>query len=310
MKAIVTGGAGFIGSHIVRRLLSEGHEVIVIDNFHTGDIRNISDIKHRVKLVKGDSSRISKLGAADLVFHEGIPSSTPMYRDNPSLVAKALNDFIAVAEYCRTKNIRLVFASTSSIYNGYNPPHREDMTPFAKDLYTEARYPMERISEVYRQMFGFSYAALRYFSVYGDREESKKNFANLISQTIWKGLRDKSMKVYGDGSQRRDFTNIDDIVEANIIAASSKADGVFNVGTGKSYSINEMFPLVEKTLGKEIKREYIRNPLKNYVDVVEADTSKSASALGFKANVGIEDGIGRAVKYYRSLNLKYIPDIE
>lgn len=307
MKVIVTGGAGFIGSHIVKRLVSEGHEVTVIDNFNTGNLDNLREQKHKFKLIKGDSSEIRKLKQVDVVFHDGIYSSTPIYRADPSLIGKAINDFVTVIEFCRKNNSRLVFASSSSIYNGYAPPHREDMVPFIKDFYTEARYPMERLSDLYKQMYGLSYAALRYFSVYGEGEESKKGYANMVSQTIWKGILNKPLKIYGDGSQRRDLINVADVVEANMICGSNHIDGVFNIGNGKSYSFKEIIDLVGQRLGKEIQVEHVPNPLKNYVDIVEADTTKMRKLLNFNPKVELNDGVDKAIGYYKAL--KNVPDI-
>ncbi len=308
MKAIVTGGAGFIGSHIAGRLMNDGNDVTVIDNFHTGNIANLKRYKKKFKLIKGDASRISKLPPAETVFHAGIYSSTPMYRADPTLVGKAISDFMAVLEYTRKNSARLVFASTSSIYNGYPPPHKEEMTPYVKDFYTEARYPMERLADLYNQMFGVSYIGLRYFSVYGDGEESKKEFANMVSQIIWKGLLDKPIRIYGDGSQKRDLVNVDDVVDANMLCAKNRIDGIFNIGNGKSYSFNEMISMVGKHLGKEIKVDKVPNPLKNYVDIVEADTTKMKSTLGFAPKVTLDDGVGRAIEYYKAL--KKVPNIQ
>ncbi len=279
MKAIVTGGAGFIGSHIAERLLKEGYSVSVIDSLNTGNKNNLKAISSKIKFIKGNSSQISKLGKADIVFHEGIYSSTPMYRKDNTLVGKAISEFIAVLNYCVKNKCKLVFASSSSIYNGYPPPHKEDMLPKVKDFYTEARYPMERLAELFRQMYGLEYCGLRYFSVYGDREESKKEFANMVSQIIWKGLLDKELVIYGDGTQRRDLINIADVVSANMLAAKSEENGIFNVGTGVSYSFNEIIEKVENAMGKKIKVKNIENPLKNYVEVVHADTGKSRDSL-------------------------------
>ncbi len=307
MKAIVTGGAGFIGSHIAEKLSDSGYSLTIIDNMHSGDIHNLGRIKGKYELVKGDSYVIQNQEKADAVFHEGIYSSTPMYRKDPSLVGKAITDFIAVLEYCRKNDVKLVFASTSSIYNGYEPPHRETMTPKVKDFYTEARYPMERLADLYSQMYGLKYCALRYFSVYGDGEESKKTYANMVSQIIWKGILDKELIIYGDGSQRRDLVNVADVTEANIMAHNKDVTGVFNIGGGKSHTFNQIIELVGQKLGKDIKVKYTENPLKNYVEVVEADTEKMKKILGFTPVVSIDEGINRAIAYYRRLDS--VPDI-
>jgi UDP-glucose 4-epimerase len=307
MKAIVTGGAGFIGSHIAEKLVNEGYSVSVIDSLNTGDKSNLKAISNKIKFLKENSSQISKLGKVDIVFHEGIYSSTPMYRKDNTLVGKAISEFIAILNYCVKNKCKLVFASSSSIYNGYPPPHNEEMIPKVKDFYTEARYSMERLADLFNQMYGLEYCGLRYFSVYGDREESKKAFANMVSQIIWKGLLNKELVIYGDGTQKRDLTNIADVVSANLLAAKSKESGIFNVGTGVSYSFNEIIKMVENAMGKKIKRKNIENPLKNYVDIVHADTKKSMKKLGFSAKIKPEEGINAALDYYKKL--KKVPDI-
>lgn len=307
MKAIVTGGAGFIGSHIVERLLQEGYSVSVIDNLSTGDKKNLKNIENKIKFLKGNSSEISKLEKSDIVFHTGIYSSTPIYRKDNTLVGKAISEFIDVLNYCIKNESKLVFASSSSIYNGYPPPHNEEVIPKVKDFYTEARYPMERLADLFRQMYGLEYCGLRYFSVYGDREESKKTFANMVSQIIWKGMLDKEVMIYGKGTQRRDLVNISDVVSANLIASKSKENGIFNVGTGISYSFNEIIEKVGGIMGKRIKTKNIENPLKNYVDIVQADTKKSKEKLGFFTKINADEGIKAALDYYKTL--KKVPDI-
>lgn len=307
MKAIVTGGAGFVGSHIAEELLKENYSVSVIDNLSTGDKKNIKHIENKIDFLKENSSKISKLGKADVVFHEGIYSSSPVYRKDNTLVGKAISEFIDILNYCVKNKCKLVFASSSSIYNGYPPPHNEVAIPKVKDFYTEARYSMERLADLFRQMYGLEYCGLRYFSVYGDREESKKTFANMVSQIIWKGMLDKEVIVYGDGTQKRDLVNISDVVSANLIASKSRENGIFNVGTGTSYSFNEIIEKVGNAMGKKIKTKNIENPLKNYVDIVHADTQKSREKLGFSAMVGADEGIKRALNYYKTL--KKLPDI-
>jgi len=307
MNVIVTGGAGFIGSHIAEELVNKGFSVTVVDNLNTGDKKNLRNIKDKIKFIKADASKVENLPHADVVFHEGIYSSTPLYRNDPKLVGKAISDFISVLQYCVKNKAKLVFASSSSIYNGYEPPHKEDMFPKVKDFYTEARYSMERLADLFNQMYGLKYVGWRYFSIYGDREESKKGFANMVSQMIWKGMLDKEIVIYGDGSQRRDLVNIEDVVYANMLAMEKDVTGIFNIGNGKSYTFNDLIKIIGNIMGKQIKTRYIPNPLKNYVEVVEADTTKSKEILGFMPKISLEEGINKAFGYYSKL--KKIPDI-
>jgi len=298
---IVTGGAGFIGSNIARKLVQKGDEVSVIDNMHTGSPENLEGAGIR-KLYKENAGNIGNIGIGevDYVFHEGIYSSTPMYKNDRRLIGKAISEFIELMEFARAKEIGVTFASTSSLYNGLTPPHREDVPPLVKDFYAEARYPMERIGKLYSDMYGVKVIALRYFSVYGPYEKSKGEYANLITQFMLGMAKGESPVIYGNGNQRRDFTNVDDIAKANIMSMEKKGlkSGCFNVGTGKNHSLNEMVGMLNKSMKKNMAPKYVENKVFNYVDETLADTSLCREKLGFEAEIGLETGIDRLVKFY------------
>ncbi len=301
MKIVVTGAAGFIGSNIVEELVRNGNEITAVDNLHTGSEENLKKVNEKIKFVKSDSGEFFKNCEEryDAICHQGIYSSSPMYKENPHLTSKIVDEFISLLEYCRKKDIeKVVYASTSSIYNGHNPPHTEEMTPFIKDYYTEGRYSMERIGELYNQMYGINVVALRYLSVYGPHEKSKGKYANLISQFLWSMLKDEAPVVYGDGLQRRDFTYVKDVVDTNILGLEKDISGIFNVGTGVSTTINEMIEIVNNKLGKQIETKYVENPIKNYVQITKAETTKSKEELGFEAKISLEEGIGKLIEYY------------
>ncbi len=298
MKILVTGGLGFIGSNIVKRLVLDGHEITILDNKNTGNEKNVENLRGKIRVVIGRGKEISKMKEKfDVIFHEGVYSSTPMYRKDPYLTAEVIEDFIAILEYAKENKTRLVWASSSSVYNGVKPPQKEDATILVTDFYTEARLAMERLAELYHKLYGVKSIALRYFSVYGPHEESKGQYANLISQFLWAAQKGEAPVVYGDGSQTRDFTYVDDVVEANMLAMKSNIEfGIFNVGGGKSVTINEMINVLGKVLGKEIKPRYVENPIKNYVEYTLAETSKAQKIIGFKAKVSLEEGIKKLVE--------------
>ena len=177
-------------------------------------------------------------------------------------------------------------------------PYSEDLLPNVTDFYTEARYYVERLAELYSKLHGLDATGIRLFSVYGKREENKKQYANLVTQFIW-ALRDNDPAViYGDGSQTRDFTNVSDVVSAAILASSYKGYGIFNVGTGKSYSLNDTVAKINKLSGKELKVQYIPNKINNYVAHTLADTRKSKEKLGFEAKVNVDEGIKELLAHY------------
>ncbi|MEM0298861.1 MAG: NAD-dependent epimerase/dehydratase family protein [Thermoplasmata archaeon] len=301
-KYLVTGGAGFIGSNLVRSLIREGHEIIVVDSLHTGNEKLISDLDVKSYFMRVDEFfKKGEWKEIDGIFHLGKPSASPIYKENREKLVESLNGTVSVLEMAKELNVKLVTASSSSLYNGLEPPHREDMVIKPTDFYTEARLYEERLAKIYQDLYGVQWCAMRFFSVYGPREEYKKNYANLISQFIWAYMKNERPVIYGNGSQKRDFIFVNDVVNALMLAMKSKTNGIFNVGTGKSYSLNDIISILKNKMGTNIEPKYIENPVKNYVMLTQADTSKSEKVLGFKANEKLEDGIEKTIKYYSEL---------
>ena len=299
MSILVTGGAGFIGSNLVEALLADGQEVVVLDNMHTGSPANLEGLQGSLKLIRASCNDLPGLDLhPEKIYHLGIPSSSPMYKANPLLVGEAINGFISVLELARRSGARLVYASSSSLYSGLLPPHREDMTIAVTDYYTEARLAMERLAELYHRLYAVPSSGMRFFSVYGPREESKKQYANMVSQFLWQMRRGEEPVIYGDGGQTRDFTHVYDVVRALRLAMASDYQGVLNVGTGRAHSFNEVIGMINAQLGTDIKQKYIENPIKNYVRDTLADTSKCREVLGFQARISLEEGIERLVAGY------------
>lgn len=294
-EIIVTGGAGFIGSNLVE-YLAQNNKVHVIDNMHTGSKENLKGAMstNNVQLIEDDAKNIAKHGIdADVIFHLGMYSASPMYRQNPMLVSEVVAGMTGVLEYAKANDAKLVFASTSSIYNGIVPPHNENILPKVTDFYTEARIACERLSELYVKLYGVNVAAMRFFSVYGKHEEAKKQYANLVSQFLWAMKSGERPVIYGDGMQRRDFVFAGDVVDALIAATNIKGFEVFNVGTGKNYSLNELVDMLNAELGTDIEPEYVKMPVNNYVMETLADTKKAKEKLGFSAKTSLEEGIKR-----------------
>ncbi|MDE1828394.1 MAG: NAD-dependent epimerase/dehydratase family protein [Candidatus Micrarchaeota archaeon] len=298
LNVVVTGGAGFIGSNLAERLSKENN-VTIIDTLHSGSLENLEAIKDKVTFIKARAGEIEKFAKApDLIFHLGMYSSTPMYREDNMRVAEVVEDSVRLFRYAADKKVKVVFASSSSIYNGHKMPYREESFPFVTDFYTEARYFAERIAELYHNMEGLDAIGLRLFAVYGPHERAKKTFANLVSQFMWSLLEDKPPIVYGDGTQTRDFTYVDDIVDAFLLATRQSGYDVFNAGTSKNYTMNELVSKLNAAMGKNIAPKYIETPIKNYVTGTLADTTKSERVLGFKAKVTLDEGIERLLGYY------------
>lgn len=300
---LVTGGAGFIGSNLTERLVNEGHRVIVIDNLSTGNIKNLRAVKNKIKFIKSPVAKVLKNKAIkdlDGIYHYGIPSSTPLYRENPYFVGEAINEFIAILELAKREKCKMVYASSSSVYNGNPTPFVETMPVLVKDLYTEARYAMERLAKLYFDWYKVNVIGIRFFSVYGPHEEAKKNYANLVTQFLWAAQKGKKPVIFGDGNQTRDFTFVKDIIEGCVLAMNSKVENdVFNIGAGFQYTVNDMVKMLEKELGRKIECQYAPNPLRGYVYETWADTGKAQKVLGFKPQYPFERGLKEIIEYYK-----------
>ncbi|OPY52221.1 MAG: ADP-L-glycero-D-mannoheptose-6-epimerase [Methanosaeta sp. PtaU1.Bin112] len=299
MSTLVTGGAGFIGSNLVEDLLKAGEDIVVLDNMHTGSPSNLDGLQGGLKLIQASCNDLPGMDLhPEKIYHMGIPSSSPMYKKNPYLVGEAINGFTAVFELARKTGARVVYASSSSLYNGLLPPHREDMTIQVTDYYTEARLAMERIAELYRQLYNIDSVGMRFFSVYGPKETAKQQYANMVTQFLWDMQNGREPLIFGDGLQTRDFTYVKDLIHALKLAMNSDYHGIVNVGTGKAYTFNQTVEILNKNMGLNLKPKYTENPIKNYVQHTQSDTTKIERVLGFKARYSLEDGVKELIKYY------------
>jgi UDP-glucose 4-epimerase len=294
-KILVTGAAGFVGQHLVRACLKRGSEVVGLDprpvatDGWKGTVGDVTDRAVLAKLVRG----------VDAVFHEGGVSSSPMFEPDPSRgVEVNVMGGLYLLQACAEAGVgRFVYASTSSLYGNLPVPWREDMAlPAAPNAYAASKLAFEYLAKVYTLRGELDTVGLRYFSIYGPGEEPKGPYANMISQFLWAIRMGESPVIYGDGTQTRDFTHVDDVVRANLVALKTKAVGeVFNVGTGRETSINSLARTLAELLGKEIAPRYVPNPIRNYVSRTLADTSKAEKLLGFKGTVPVEAGVQRLV---------------
>ncbi|MDO9326313.1 MAG: SDR family oxidoreductase, partial [Methanoregula sp.] len=249
MKYVVTGGAGFIGSHIVEHLAENNHEVVIFDNLFSGKLVNVEPFlkKDSVTFVQGSITDLPLLqktfSGADGIFHEGAIASVPRSIANPVATNEAnvtgtLNVLVAARD-CGVRKV--LFASSSSVY-GNTPtlPKQEDMTPNPLSPYAVSKLTGEHYLKVFAEVYGFNTLSLRYFNVFGPRQDPKSEYAAVIPRFITKILRRESPTIFGDGGQTRDFTYVKDVVQANIRAMESDAQGVFNVAYCKRISLNEL----------------------------------------------------------------------
>lgn len=308
-KALVTGGAGFIGSNLVEELVDQGVEVTVLDDLYLGTTDNLSDVSDDIEFIKGSVLNTEKVEKAvegcDTVFHQAARSSAPMHMDQPHKGARVnIEGFVNTVEAAIEEGAeKIVYASTSSMYGSVDPPHEEDMGEVPTNRYTSSKMSRERYAQTYSYNDRIETTGLRYFAVYGPRERAKGQYANVVTQFLWKMLDDERPVIWGDGTQTRDFTFVKDVVRANIMAAERREeiDGdYFNVGTGRDVSFNTVVEKLNQVLGKNIKPEHVENPRDKYVEATRADLSRSTGVLGYEPEYSFEDGLKETVEYYRN----------
>jgi UDP-glucose 4-epimerase len=295
MRILVTGGAGFIGSNLVENLYKD-HEIVVIDNLNSGSTSNLENSD--ITFIGNSVNNILEYDVPDIdiIYHLGIPSSSPMYKEKPILVGNAINGAISIFEFAKRENVKkIIYASSSSLYSGLEPPHIENMTINVTDYYTEARLGIERIAKLYNKLYGIKSVGLRFFSVYGPHEEAKGKYANIITQFLWKMQRGESPEIYGNGLQSRDFIFVKDIVQACTLMLKNDIDyEILNVGTGKSYSFNTIVSMLNYKLNTDIKPNHIPMPMSNYVDKTMADLTK-IKKFGYEPRYSLSQGIDELI---------------
>jgi UDP-glucose 4-epimerase len=306
---LVTGGAGFIGSSIARALIARGDGVRVIDNLSTGKRENLADIADRIEFLEGDIRDDKLLARAtsgvEVVFHEAAIASVPQSMAEP-LENHSVNatGTMRVLEAARHAGVRRVVYAASSAAYGDEPtlPKVETMAPAPISPYGATKLAGEVAMQVYARAFGLETVCLRYFNVFGPRQDPKSEYAAVIPKFITAALAGKQPRIFGDGKQSRDFCHIDNVVEANFAAAGAdagRASGrVFNVGCGESIDLNRVVALIGDILGKKL--EAVHEP-ERAGDIKHSwgDVGAARAALGFRASVSFTEGLRRTIEWYR-----------
>ncbi len=296
MKALVTGGAGFIGSNLVDLLLERGFDVVALDDLSLGVPENVSKGAELVDGSVTDLELLTKISSGvDVVFHLAAKSSAPMIEDDPIRGEEVnVGGFLKVLHAARENGVRrVVYASTSSMYSAVKPPHREDVIVVPRTFYEQNFFSREQLARIYSDTFGLETVGMRFFSVYGPKERHKGRYANLVSQFIWAMMRGERPIIYGDGTQTRDFVYVHDVCRALYLAGTVEgvSGEIFNVCTGRNTSLNELVTIISKTLGVDIKPRYVENPIKRYVHHTLGDPTKAREILGFQAEVDLATGV-------------------
>ena len=305
MKILVTGGLGFIGSNLARALQDMGHEVSVIDNLLLGTKENVKDIKDKIQVIIGDVNKkedLEKAGKPEIIFHMAASSSSPMFQEDlKGCYRNNIEGFINILEFARDSGTKkVIYASTSSIYGNNPTPLREDDKVIPPNYYSVTKLDTEYTAHIFAKANNIECIGFRFMSVYGPGEKSKGKFANLASQFLWEMMAGRQPILYGDGTQRRDFTHVDDIVQANILAMETNKkfeSTIFNIGESKDYSLLELVEIINKVLGTDIKPSFIPNSIKGtYIYTQLGDLTKIKKELGYEPQVSLEDGIRRLSK--------------
>ncbi|MBW2608287.1 MAG: SDR family oxidoreductase [Deltaproteobacteria bacterium] len=306
-KALITGGAGFIGSHIVDALLSNGCQVAVIDNLATGKLSNLKHIRDKISFYKGDICDRQALDTAvkdcEVIFHQAAMVSVPQTVKNP-VGSAMVNEIgtLSVLESARKHNVkRVVLASSSAVY-GDDPqlPKCETMVSKPLSPYAVQKLTGEYYARLYNELYGLETVCLRYFNVYGPRQDPTSPYSGVISIFMSKAISKEAPVIYGNGNQYRDFVFVDDVVKANLLAAITEgASGeVFNIGTGKYVTIEKLWKMTCDLCSLNIKPEY--KPPRDG-DIVESVSSidYAETVLGYQPEYLFEKGLEITFNWYK-----------
>jgi len=308
VRALVTGGAGFIGSHIAERLVGEGHEVRIIDNLSSGHRENFAGFADKVEFVEGDIRDLGLLErltqGCDWVFHQAAVVSVPYSVEHPQEthdvnIQGTLNVLLAAR---KNKVKRVMFACSAATY-GEDPelPKRETMAPQPCSPYGVEKITGEYYLGVFNQLYEVETVSLRYFNVFGPRQDPRSPYSGVISIFVDRTLTDKTPLVFGDGEQYRDFVYVGNVVDANMLAATvpEAAGRCYNVGCGEKTSLNDLLRTLGKLAGKQLRADYT-DPRAGDIRESVADISRIEAELGYAPKVGVEEGLRHLLDYERA----------
>lgn len=306
-KFLVTGGAGFIGSNICAKLINQGSFVRVVDNLITGKKNNLKNILDRIDFIEADmgDENVAReaMKGVDVVLHQGALSSVPRSVDDPAATHKHCVDatftLLLAARDAGIK--RFVYAASSSAY-GDTPtlPKVESMPPGPLSPYAAAKVVGEYYAKVFYEVYGLETVSLRYFNIFGPNQDPASQYAAAIPAFVTAILKDEKPTIFGDGEQSRDFTYVDNVVEANLLAAKAEhtAGEVLNIACGRAVTVNQIIEIINELLGKNIKPLYT-DPRPGDVKHSLADITLAEKTIGYKPTVQFKQGLQKAIDWYR-----------
>lgn len=297
MKIIVTGGAGFIGSHLTDEYIKNGHEVLVIDNLSTGREENINKNALFEKIDLKEKERINKIiekFKPDIINHHAyISNINKAEKRKGRFLTQNLQNLLNLIEPAKYFLKQFIFASSCAVYGEKEVPNKEndDLKPI--NIYGLSKLLVENSLIYFSKKYNFKYLILRYSNVYGSRQ-NKNSESGVISIFINQILKKKPITIFGDGENTRDFIYISDVVKANILSINK--EGIFNIGTGKETSINELVDILERIIGYKLKKKYFKKD--SGVKKSCLDVNLSKKLLNFNSEVDLTDGLKETIKYY------------
>lgn len=304
---LVTGGAGFIGSNIVEELLRRGERVRVLDNFSTGRRENISEFEGEIEIIEGDIRNPSEVDSAvegaDYVLHQAALASVQRSIDDPWTTNEVnVQGTLNVLRACSAHGVkRCVFASSSSVYGDSEQlPKHEQMPANPKSPYALTKLTGEGYSRMFSEIYGLHTVSLRYFNIFGPKQDPNSEYSAVIPIFIKALLEGKKPTIFGDGEQSRDFTYVENAVEANLLACRAQIPGgrVYNVACGDRFTLNRLFDLLKNITASDLEPAF-GPPRPGDVRHSQASIGRAVEELGYKVMVDFEAGLKRAVEWYR-----------
>lgn len=306
MRFLVTGGAGFIGSNIVGRLVDKGYSVRVLDNFATGNRSNLEHVKGDVEIIEGDIrdfwTVVKATKGIDYILHQAALPSVPRSIDNPLTTTEVnINGTLNILEAARFNEVqRIVYASSSSVY-GDSPemPKSEEMKPRPKSPYAITKLAGEEYCMNFYELYGLETVALRYFNVFGPRQNPFSQYSAVIPKFITMLKEGRNPTIWGDGETSRDFTYIDNVVDANILACEKKeaAGHVINVACHSAYTLNDLVEKLNGIIGTDLSPVYGPEKIGDVKHSL-AKIEKASRILGYRPAVDFQDGLKKTVEWF------------
>ncbi len=316
MRILVTGGGGFIGSHLAARLVALGHEVRILDNFSTGQRSNVPALGEDVEIVEGDIRSYERAHTAvrgcEIVFHQAALPSVPRsiadpLTSNAATVTGTLNLLLAA----RDDGVRrVVLGSSSSVYGAADDgPRHEALAPLPISPYAVAKLACEGYARSFHEIYGLQTISLRYFNVFGPRQSRHSQYAAVVPRFISGLLSGRPPTIFGDGEQSRDFTYVDNVIDANLLAAeTATATGqIYNVAGGEGISVNRLFAELRDLVGRDVEPVYV-DARPGEIRHSHADLSLARRELGYEPRVGLRDGLRFTLSHYREDADLELPD--